>query len=1168
MGNRLTVVTRGDELDTIGLTNTNSYAEAKLQEILRRSREATSHRTNADLDELWNLFVQIRKAQTYAKAVFRALALSPRHLDLTRALSAFRLMDEESKASEDYEKAVRVALKTNNHRIALSLNDQATQRDLQDGCSVLLLLHSASNQLWNTAARVWETSIEPTFNHKALSYAILHSEIGNYRDLPDALYRLGLQLRDGAPIIMQQKGTMTKLINVLSRTLFGNGRLMSIITPQGLQNLLDLRWDLRLLASNAYINAIHTINRSAVRSDKGLIADMIYNRCRSDLPEWAPPSHVFGSLLSIHYRQRSPAKVYDHYLNEFAKFHGQPDPYSFQISLSALSAQGDVDRVQSLFLRFCQAHGRPQNADFYNPLLYVHARLGDVAGTRKEFERMVESGAEPDAYSWNILIYAHARSPQPECALKVFEMMKQSGATPDVYTFVTLMSIYAKIGDTTIVLDLLEQAQQYKVQGSYALVTCLVQSYLVNNQGETAERVAKTATNAGFQGYPTTMWNYLLRHYAFLADSKSMLRVQRQMTALSVSTDAMTHAAFMTALVRLGKTRDALEILRTLNLSQAVAATSFHYAILLYGFASEGDRDMATVIYHEMVERFPSIGASAHLSMLHLQARRNVGGAERPEHAALYLADVLHELSIEDRASRQPQPGLRRRRTLEATPSLFVEYFVDLLLKKGQVKAAGRLVQQFEELADSSYLHLDDYAVSTIPFLTARLALQAAKQEWAGVDATWNLLLERGILKATPTISNKETEPPTTQPLNHDTDNSSSSSSIPILPVGDIGLIEKNFASGFMRLRASSSHSIPNRPGLGVLPSQRYVLELPLSRYLDTLATRHLQDSATALVEKMEKIGFALTSRNWNMYIQTLTRSEIPRHWILACQVFERKMIQHTPPWSALRRGEWLPPPASITDTSIPVSRKSVEKHDPGQLMPTYHTAVHLARVLLSADRIAEDEQRKTKKAMLKVAPLTCRFIRRIPYSNDPVQNRILRERRKVVPARRYRHRAKTDRAGVLGSKSPLYHLPAEESLDLTLTLKKKDAGTDSSSDATRILRLRRARLHHRQGRLGLLAPKRRAWETDEEYRRRRKRRNLRRLHAIRRHPLFVQAVSDPYFGHPTIPITTSAAQQPPVTLLGTEYKRLVKQGEHVKGREARRRALPAIARSLSSRRR
>ncbi|EXJ69575.1 uncharacterized protein A1O5_07611 [Cladophialophora psammophila CBS 110553] len=1108
-----------------------SQAEKHLLHILDSNRDVKPESESADFDHAWALFNQVPNQQAHAAEVFHFLAKSSTRRDQTLALSAFRLIDEGNRTQDDYERAVRSAVKADKYRVALRINARASLRNLQQGCSVFLLLHAVSNQLWNTAATVWDTSFKPIpfrAGRTSPTRLAITKEVGNYRDLPFAIYQLGTKLRERAPVTMQHSGTLSTLFNELLNALVRNGALMGIITPQGLQHLFQLSNDLSLAKPSLYFTAIDTMNKHAMRPDKGLVADLVYNMLRSSLPEVPPRPQTFGSLLSTHSDEGAPAETYNHYLDEFSRFHGVADLKSYQKVLSALAAQGDVDGVQQVFSRLCETHSRPTDVAYYTPLLYAFARLGDVQGTEREFRRIVDSGVQPNSYCWNILLHAHSRSTEPRRAFEVFDKMKVEGVAPDAFTFTTLIGVFARTGDTDTVLDILEQAQQHKVQGSYGLVTGLIQTYCLNDQAEAAEGLAEAATTANLRGSPVTMWNYLLRHYAFAADSDSMLRVQGRMRALGVEPDGMTHAAFMTALVLFNKTRDAVQILRTLNLSQALTATPFHYAIILHGFAKEGDRDMANVIYQEMAERFPRIGASPRLAMLHLQASRNSIPNERPRFAAQYLEEILHGLSTQDRAGRQPQPGLHRRRGVDAIPTVYLEYLIDLLAARGQIKHAEKLIQRFESLAESSYLVLSNTASTSIQFLTRRLMISSERHDWENVESFWKQILERAVetakkfsYEAVEQVCVESQAPAIPRPL-------------PIQPIGvpDSELITKEQFSFESMIPQNDLTSGPlDELGLTILPSQRYVLEAPLTRYLNSLAVRQHQSRAISLVAKLEKVGFALTSKNWNMYIQTLTQSQDPQHWILAYEIFEQKMIPNTPPWPVLRVGKWLPPRAPHGSPPVPVPRNTIEKQDPGQLMPTYYTAVHLASVLLKANRLAAEGDNATNIALQKKAPQTCGFIRRMPYQRDRIQGVLLRGRKKRAdPQRRPREFAEPDRSGVLESKSPADHIPVTELLGLEDAVRCDANDKKSFGAAAEARAIRQAELYEGQvTRSPILLEKSQNREDEEQVNhrvRQRERKLLEVLEKIRRDVALPRTISDAYIGHPTIPSGESLAQR------------------------------------------
>ncbi|KIX05370.1 uncharacterized protein Z518_06242 [Rhinocladiella mackenziei CBS 650.93] len=1117
-----------EQLANENISKKATGTEEKLRLILE-GHDISGENAGVDkFDVAWALFNQLPDQQVYATGVFHFLSGSGSRKGQKAALGAFNLIPRRKRTSRDYESAVRVALKQENYRVALSINTEATTRKLNHGCSSFLLLHTSSHRLWRTAARVWITSFKPlTEADKVLSASSLFDpllkEVDHHENMPSAIKNLGDMLLAKEPIIMSQAGTLLALGKELVYLLLKSGRLMSLITPKGLLGILDVFRDLRQINPYILVTSIQTLLKSAKRPDKGGLSTLVYRYLRSNFPDYKPLRSVYGSLLSIHHEEAAPAEVYMYFLHEFAQSHGLPDKMSYQRVLTALAEQGDVDGVQKVFIELCQTHSRPTDVAYYTPLMYVHARLADVEGTEREFRRLKEWGIQPTLYCWNILLYAHARSGDPCRAWDVFDQMKAEGVVPNVYTFVNLMGIHSNLGDTNAVLDIIDLAQKHDIKGSHEMMAGLIHSYCLNDQAETAERIAETTAQTHFEGEAVKPWNYLLRYYAFKGDTDSVLRLQRRMQALGVQPDDMTYSTLMTTLVVIGKTQEAVHILRTLSLSQKLAATSFHYAIALYGYAMEGNRDMANVIYQEMVERFPRIGASPRLAMLHLQGRRSLEGDQKPHFAADYLAEILHAITNEDRATNLPQPGFNRRRPIDALPAIYLEFLTKVLTVKGQIRQADTLLQRYESLAQSSYLDLDRNVKQSMELLTTRLMVSTIKMDWENVEAIWRQIIEQAIEHATPysLAKRKQRRGDKVQ------------DTLPAQPQSGMGVgvdfSQNGQGSSFGSIVPTSvpSNSPLHQPHPKILFSQRYILEAALTAYLRALDHQHRHHAAVQLVEMLEKVGFALTSKNWNFYLQVLTRSQDADHWILAFKLFEEKMLPNAPPWRLLRRGKWASPTelATGSDKLLKVFRReTIEKQNKSQLMPTYLTTVYLATVLIKSSQLEAGGDRSNKLKLLQASPGTFRLIQSLPYYKDRAQGVLLRNRRlgRDLP-KRPRQPQRPDRSGVLGSKSPLDHIPITGLDGLTDALKGKASPSSENSDGetARVQDIQSAeQLEGQVTRSPIAVEMQQLLEDNVQLQKRVEReenRLLKTMELIRRDASHPRTISDMYFGHPAV---------------------------------------------------
>jgi len=745
-----------------------------------------------------------------------------------------------------------------------------------------------------------------------------------------------------------------------------------------------------------------------------------------------------GSLISIHCQENTPRDILTYLIRECAVHFGAADLRAYHAVLQALSKQGDIDATQSTFLELSRVHGRPKHPKFYAPLIYAYARVADADGAQTAFNLMEKLGVERSTHCWNILLYAYVRAHQPKRALTTFQLMVTQKVVPDAHTFGTLMSIPSSSGDINELNKMLQLAKEYNIKISYEMLAGVVYSHCLNDDINAAIELAVSSTRENLGEPPVKMWNHILKYYAFRGEPDNVLRVQEQMKELGVLPDAMTYSAFMTALIAVGKTGEAARILRYLDIKKKLMATRFHYAIVLQGFLLEGNRDMGHVIYHEMLQRFPDVGPSARLALLRLKGQMSLEAAG-PSVEAMSdgVAATLAEISITDRATQEPQRGIGRRKSVDGYPAVFFEDLVKLLLIKGRFKQADELLNRFSSLAQSAFLNLNSNSDKSISHLTSRLAILKSTRSWDVLEDTWMQILSLGVKLGQSIDSSTLFEG---APLDLVTDLPiTTNSQVELNPTHILpkppGIHISSFASPWLAHKSSSSDIWDSK----ILFARRFILSAAITRYLSALAEQQLFDKAIDTVGRLEKMGFALTGKNLNFYIQTLLHSSKLEHTVLAFQLFEEKLLSNTPPWSVLIRGKWKPTGASERHINVSSAgldkRKDVEKRRPDLLLPTYLTCVHLATALQQSQRIARRGEGDTLPlfSLSQAAPGTFNFIRKIPHVPDRIQGILLRNTKTLRGdgLRHLGHQFKADRSGVLQSQSPLDHVPVDRILGL-----------------------------------------------------------------------------------------------------------------------------------------
>ena len=1040
------------EVSATDVRQTSDTSATPLQMLLSSDRQDA-------YDEVWQAFVRLKSQEESADHVLLYLSTSSQPKDLKRALEAYNMIPRDQRHDVTYRCAIRAALygKTGhncyNPRLALQIHREAVLRSMGAETSRILFGYLVRHNYWKAAASALLELLKTLRARSIDQHGLAHMrDVDEMTDLPEKLSSLCRRLQQLDPMYRSELVEMRFLARHLLARVVASSKIMAVITGEGLLSLFDKFQGMGLLQPKHYLNALHTLRVMRDARNRSQLAALLYRNLRYRLPDFLVPRWVYGSLIVICSEANHPSHAIRFILDEFRQTYGRPDREAYQKVLSACAILGDSQSVHEVFKCLCKDYGSNLELPCLTPLLYVYARVGDVENTRRQFRRLNdEFNIIPNTYCWNIILTAYSRAKDTHGAFQTFKQMKAIGLRPDAYSYGTLMGMCANAGDTAALHKMVERARADHVTGTSPMVDTLVHSYCLHGEVETAESLVDTATKLQLEGSQTRMWNILLRHYAFQGDSEAVLRTQNRMRSLAVKPDEMTYAALMSALVVLGKTQEAAKILRSLHFSQHLTATLFHYSIILHGHVLEGNRDMATVIYNEILERFPKPSVSARLAMLHHQFKRDLTIAG-PQHSKVFtstqttaaphtlkaLADTIMNMSRADGASKDPQPGLQRRSASNALPSVYMEFLIASLNRRGAFEEAQQLLSLYEDLVSTMPLGRTEKSQQSIQLLTALMIGAAKNQEYALVQQYWDQAVSRAVSHAqqlprdffsTPKNPVKAPKPPK--------------------PPTGLGL-------DFNDTQAHSSFKAPksalDEAGLSILPAYRFILAAPLTQYMQALRTQKLVSSIPMLLQKLQNTGFALTARNWNVYIQALAQSSEVEHNLLAFQLFESKMLTNTPPWPLLRRGKWTANKLNLrtlysTEGTSPVPRRSIERFQPDQVIPTYLTVVHLGAVLMRFRKKASEGDVKGLHLLRKEAWGTVKLVTAMPYSKDRVQGLILRRRKLQGDlAKRPRRQPEADTSGLRGGKSPLDHVPIDYLSEIQKELTETQQGLGSSA--------------------------------------------------------------------------------------------------------------------------
>ncbi|EAW08333.1 putative translation regulator (Cya5) [Aspergillus clavatus NRRL 1] len=944
-------------------------------------------------DKAWGLYARAGHPPEVNTTLLARLSTSSSPNDNRRAQRLFESIAADTRSAEDYLHMARSFVAVGQPAEINKVCGDAKSRGLDIPCWAFTFAHFVNEAQWNSAEEAWDS--RPPSSEKEL-FDALTSQLDE-TSLPNTLLAFAGNLERREP-----SRSSHGLARFLLDCAFSNLRVAESMSTDHLLLLLREYNSLGIITVKQYFTLIRTLQSSDIRSTfiKSIV---VYRNFRWQMEHEVPSTHILGGFLrSLTHFEITTGIQY--FLDEYTRFYGKPSIDAYKNALIVFSRAGDVENISSVFDKFLQDHGKPLSRRLLTPLLYVHARVGDVRETLRQFERISkEFGLKQNTVCWNILLTAYANADDFEGAFATFKRMLKQDVEPNSHTFGTLMGLCANRGDIDAVRHLLSLAKKRSVQITAPLLDTIVEAYCNNQELEMAESVAESCLGLDVKGSRVRMWNLLLWNYAFRMDLDSISRIRSRMDHAGLQPDGMTYAALMLSLVLIGQTDSARRILRTLHRSHRMYATEFHYAIILYGYVKDRNRDMVHIIFREIKERFNRPGFSSRLLVLKSQLQRDlelikaggraVSGAHvRLENAEKFLAETIADFDRTQMASKQPSPGAGRQPPTRAFPAMYYESMITAYGTRGASEKVRELFDQFLDGRQPSASGEHIYDVAPLRLVSALMLNYLKSEQYKKVEECWKITFPRAIKMATAPdldrwLSDQLRPTETPEPPR------------PILPKSAKGRRELLVSS------TTSECTALNRPS--ILPACRFLLSRPLSLYMRSLAYRNESWKIPHLVAEVQKAGFSLTTFNWSTFVQMLASSDKASDQVEAFTVFEDKFMPNFPGWNNIRRGYGLKPlgvPSTIDVMENPrrgkppnvlgkESRRYWSKIQPDFMQPTYISMVYLASALHGFRERSIFDGGVEVESLYKTAPKTIAAIAEMPYLREKFQGVLLRRR-------------------------------------------------------------------------------------------------------------------------------------------------------------------------------
>lgn len=669
----------------------------------------------------------------------------------------------------------------------------------------------------------------------------------------------------------------------------------------------------------------------------------LYRTARTK-PDFVPDLSLLEALLrSCHYTRSSQEMYY--VLEDYRKHHIELPRQAYPLLLSQFARYGDFEIVDELFQESMNRFGDEDISILAPCLLHACYRraepdraVGVVENLQQTYDYL------PSLPEWNTLLATYARVGDCDTAMALLDRLAKVNVRPDNTTYGILMGMYAKRSDHEATNMLYERSISEGVKPGFEMVGSLALALATNDRLDEAERIVEEALEmdleAPRQRSPavtgdysrTRMWNILLGHHAMKGQLDKVVELQNRMREVGVAFDGATYAALMQSLCIKKMPVAARRILLDIMPKAGIRATALHYAIVMSGYLNLKDYRMIFNLQRRMEEEGIKPTFSTQNMLLRLASQfdekeyfqgTSTDRTFEASQAENILTQTLDSLDPMELASLGPT---KFGQTSPPNVAFQVSYFPFMVNLYGRKGSFDKVAEMYDKYISTLRRFDPDTEVNPpVEMLSALMVSYTKAGEHEETEKCWHLAFSKS--KAIACKANADT----------------------------------------------------SQPGW-VLHKYRFLLSLPLTRYMQSLSATSRADEIGPLIESLQQAGYQLSTHNWNKYVQVLVQSSRP---LLAYLLCEEKLMEGWPGWE--RFGHFLKQKRTIKKQWVPRSWEL------GRPFPHYETLVFLASAYLDAQGKAYGVGREALRDIERLAPRAVESVLKMPRFDDKIQNRMLR---------------------------------------------------------------------------------------------------------------------------------------------------------------------------------
>ncbi|KAL8807735.1 MAG: hypothetical protein Q9182_000546 [Xanthomendoza sp. 2 TL-2023] len=925
-----------------------SECKAKLHELLYAKEPAS------DAPTLWQAYRQLMRTSLRLDTgdlirLFERLSTSMESLEIEITIDLFNVIPESRRRPSHYKYAINAALKQQQLESAMDMHREALSRIQGDFGSSIIFEYAIRKRIWDRAEEIWKVY----WDHRQL-----------YCTAPALLW----EHVDTKTVSWQMERATSAVKNAVQRietTGRDDARLMCSLAVWLVQRALNARktgfkgtLQLRMLNLMKHIQEPDlTLYKAAVLQNLSLgvqshehseMAVKLYRQIRGEL-NIIPDRDLLKAMTKRFSALRDSQGMYE-VLEDFQRYHEGPPPSLYSVLMAQLARHGDLDTIEALFQQYVAEYGKADIQNHANLLLWACFRRAEADRAERVLQSLQEKyGYIPDLKAWNIVLGTYVRVRDCDGAMALFEKLVGSDIPPDNSSYGILMGMFAKNSDFEAAGGLFERATSAGIKPNRAMVENLIVGLVNSDRFDEAYQMVEKAqtmdldekrTRSGPLSL-TRMWNTLLTHCALKGQLDKVTQIQQRMHASGVPFDSHTYSALMLSLCIKKLPGAALRIMEAVMPRSGARVTAWHYSIVMGGFMQTNEPEKVLHLANQMLEKGISPTFSTQEQLLRTASkvdeqenRQDESLEERPEERPFHarraeqvLAQALEALNPMELAPSGPRP---RAGSSPPNVAFYASYFPYLISLYGKKQSFERVVDMYDTyVATAQKVHGVAEVDPPVELLSALMVAHTNAGEHSATEKCWHLAMEK---------------------------------------------------SGKIACKMNADTAQPG----WVLHKHRFLLAVPLTRYMQSLhATGRVDDIATT-VDYLQHAGYQLSVNNWNEYVQILAKES---RSMAAFETCEQHLMDDWPGWARLLRRH------GRVKTGF---RKQLRppSWEMGKQVPHYETLVYLAGVFLYLRRLPYGTGKGPVQELQKTAPRALEAVLKMPRIKDEVQPVVLQGRR------------------------------------------------------------------------------------------------------------------------------------------------------------------------------